>query len=282
MGVPRRPSRSGSSPISSRIWRTACSTTSCAMLACPPVDWPSPGSRQRSRRSHPRRSRARSRRRAVERDRARFAVHRGPIADTRVPSGLATIDRRERPRATLSLQERYGPHTICFGCGPANAAACTSAAFPTRVDDDVVADWKPEPHHQAFPSVLNGGIIGTLHGLPLQLDRGVPPDATAAAPTSHRRPSRPTTTSGCSSRRRPTAPSDCGRTSSSRPTIGRRSSASSRPAASSPPPAAARSWRSGPATRPTTAGETRSSVDRAARRDSSSGAVAHQVVAGAR
>jgi acyl-coenzyme A thioesterase PaaI-like protein len=28
--------------------------------------------------------------------------------------------------------------------------------------DELVADWKPEPHHAAFPGVLNGGIIGAL------------------------------------------------------------------------------------------------------------------------
>ena len=28
--------------------------------------------------------------------------------------------------------------------------------------DEVVAEWKPEPKYEAFPGVLNGGIIGTL------------------------------------------------------------------------------------------------------------------------
>ena len=28
--------------------------------------------------------------------------------------------------------------------------------------DEVVADWTPSPHHEAFDGVLNGGIIGTL------------------------------------------------------------------------------------------------------------------------
>jgi acyl-coenzyme A thioesterase PaaI-like protein len=28
--------------------------------------------------------------------------------------------------------------------------------------DTVVAEWRPEPHHEAFPGVLNGGIIGAL------------------------------------------------------------------------------------------------------------------------
>jgi acyl-coenzyme A thioesterase PaaI-like protein len=28
--------------------------------------------------------------------------------------------------------------------------------------DDFVARWTPEPHHEAFPGVLNGGIAGAL------------------------------------------------------------------------------------------------------------------------
>jgi acyl-coenzyme A thioesterase PaaI-like protein len=28
--------------------------------------------------------------------------------------------------------------------------------------DEVVAEWTPEPHHEAFPGMLNGGIIGAL------------------------------------------------------------------------------------------------------------------------
>ncbi len=26
----------------------------------------------------------------------------------------------------------------------------------------VVAEWRPEPHHEAYPGMLNGGIIGAL------------------------------------------------------------------------------------------------------------------------
>lgn len=59
-----------------------------------------------------------------------------------------------------SLQERYAPHTTCFGCGPANPKGLRIRSFPE--DDEVVADWRPEPHHEAFPGVLNGGIIGAL------------------------------------------------------------------------------------------------------------------------
>lgn len=59
-----------------------------------------------------------------------------------------------------SLQDQYAPRSICFGCGPANAAGLRIKSFAQG--DEVVADWQPEPEHQAFPGVLCGGIIGTL------------------------------------------------------------------------------------------------------------------------
>ena len=60
----------------------------------------------------------------------------------------------------LSLQERYAPHNACFGCGPANAKGLRLRSFAT--DDGVRATFEPEAHHEAFPGVLNGGIIGAL------------------------------------------------------------------------------------------------------------------------
>ena len=60
----------------------------------------------------------------------------------------------------ISLQELYSPTGICFGCGPANAKGLHVRSFVRG--DDVVATWQPEPHYQAFPGVLNGGIIGAL------------------------------------------------------------------------------------------------------------------------
>ena len=59
-----------------------------------------------------------------------------------------------------SLQERYAPANACFGCGPANPNGLHVRSF--LEGEDVVADWRPEPHHEAFPGVLNGGIIGAL------------------------------------------------------------------------------------------------------------------------
>lgn len=59
-----------------------------------------------------------------------------------------------------SLQERFAPLSACFGCGPANPAGLGLRSFVRG--DSVVATWRPAEHHQAFPAMLNGGIIGTL------------------------------------------------------------------------------------------------------------------------
>jgi acyl-coenzyme A thioesterase PaaI-like protein len=59
-----------------------------------------------------------------------------------------------------SLQEQFAPDSICFGCGPANSQGLRIRSIVE--DDQVVADWTPAPHHEAFPGILNGGIIGSL------------------------------------------------------------------------------------------------------------------------
>ena len=59
-----------------------------------------------------------------------------------------------------SLQEKYAPHNACFGCGPVNEQGLRIRSFPQG--DEVVAEWMPEKHHEAFPGMLNGGIIGAL------------------------------------------------------------------------------------------------------------------------
>jgi acyl-coenzyme A thioesterase PaaI-like protein len=59
-----------------------------------------------------------------------------------------------------SLQDRYAPHNRCFGCGPANEKGLRIKSHPEG--DELVATWTPEPHHEAFPGVLNGGICGAL------------------------------------------------------------------------------------------------------------------------
>jgi len=59
-----------------------------------------------------------------------------------------------------SLQEEFAPNGICFGCGVANDKGLRIRSFVEG--DSVVCDWKAEEHHQAFPGMLNGGIIGSL------------------------------------------------------------------------------------------------------------------------
>jgi acyl-coenzyme A thioesterase PaaI-like protein len=58
------------------------------------------------------------------------------------------------------LQEQYAPHNACFGCGPANDQGLRIRSFARG--EEVIATWSPQPHHHAFPGVLNGGIIGAL------------------------------------------------------------------------------------------------------------------------
>lgn len=59
-----------------------------------------------------------------------------------------------------SLQEIYAPTSICFGCGPANKKGLRIRSFPKG--ELLVAEFIPETHHQAFPNVINGGVIGAL------------------------------------------------------------------------------------------------------------------------
>ena len=57
-------------------------------------------------------------------------------------------------------QDRYAPHGICFGCGPANDKGLRIKSH--WEGDDFVMRFTPKPEHQAFPGVINGGILGTL------------------------------------------------------------------------------------------------------------------------
>jgi len=62
---------------------------------------------------------------------------------------------------SLSLQQRYAPQGICFGCGPANPQGLQIQSYPGP-DGSVRAVWQAEPHHQAFSGFLNGGIVSSL------------------------------------------------------------------------------------------------------------------------
>lgn len=60
----------------------------------------------------------------------------------------------------LCLQEQYAPDSACFGCGPANPKGLKIQSFPNG--EEVLARFLPEKYQEAFPNILNGGIIGTL------------------------------------------------------------------------------------------------------------------------
>jgi len=60
----------------------------------------------------------------------------------------------------LSLQDKYAPKNACFGCGPSNKRGLRIKTFVKG--NETVAHWKPQRHHEAFPGVLNGGIVGAL------------------------------------------------------------------------------------------------------------------------
>jgi acyl-coenzyme A thioesterase PaaI-like protein len=65
---------------------------------------------------------------------------------------------------TKSVQERFSPQGECFGCGPANAKGLRIRSFEAAEPegDGLVCAWRAEPHHTAFPGMLNGGICGAL------------------------------------------------------------------------------------------------------------------------
>lgn len=61
------------------------------------------------------------------------------------------------------LQEEHAPESTCFGCGPANALGLRIRSFELPGGrDETIAEWVPQAHHEAFPGMLSGGIIGTL------------------------------------------------------------------------------------------------------------------------
>jgi acyl-coenzyme A thioesterase PaaI-like protein len=73
------------------------------------------------------------------------------------PANLAGI-----MSATASLQERFAPASICFGCGPANRDGLRIRSLESPDGTALICDWQPAPIHRAYEGILNGGIIGTL------------------------------------------------------------------------------------------------------------------------
>lgn len=64
-------------------------------------------------------------------------------------------------QANKSLQETFAPDNACFGCGVSNTKGLQIKSYP-QDDGAVTATWRAEKHHEAFPGMINGGIIGAL------------------------------------------------------------------------------------------------------------------------
>lgn len=60
----------------------------------------------------------------------------------------------------VGVQRQYAPNSICFGCGPANEKGLKIDSFQS--EEGLVLKFTPSEEHQAFPGMINGGIIGTL------------------------------------------------------------------------------------------------------------------------
>ena len=59
-----------------------------------------------------------------------------------------------------SVQRQYAPNSICFGCGPANEKGLKIDSY--RTNKGLELKFVPKAEHQAFPGMINGGIIGSL------------------------------------------------------------------------------------------------------------------------
>jgi len=63
-------------------------------------------------------------------------------------------------RKKIAVQDLYAPRSICFGCGPNNKEGLHIKSHVKG--DSLICTWIPREKYQAFPGILNGGIIGSL------------------------------------------------------------------------------------------------------------------------
>ena len=59
-----------------------------------------------------------------------------------------------------AVQDEFAPNSICFGCGPSNKDGLQIKSY--RTNDGLEMEFECEEKHQAFPGVINGGVIGSL------------------------------------------------------------------------------------------------------------------------
>ena len=69
-------------------------------------------------------------------------------------------DNKNQILTGLPVQDEFAPSSICFGCGPSNKDGLQLKSY--RSTSGLIAEFECEEKHQAFPGVINGGIIGSL------------------------------------------------------------------------------------------------------------------------
>tara|TARA_B100001250_G_scaffold259282_1_gene223257 strand:+ start:93 stop:671 length:579 start_codon:yes stop_codon:yes gene_type:complete len=88
----------------------------------------------------------------------------GNSCSTCSPSEKADIqiksDDKNQVLNGLPVQDEFAPSSICFGCGPSNKDGLQLKSY--RSTSGLIAEFECEEKHQAFPGVINGGILGSL------------------------------------------------------------------------------------------------------------------------
>jgi len=64
--------------------------------------------------------------------------------------------------ARVAVQKLYSPRSRCFGCGPLNEHGLRLESFRREGQSGLRASFQPQPYHQAFEGMVNGGIVGAL------------------------------------------------------------------------------------------------------------------------
>jgi acyl-coenzyme A thioesterase PaaI-like protein len=90
--------------------------------------------------------------------RRRNRTARGRYRRDRQDVGMS--DDLQSATGELSIQEKYYPNLMCFGCGHANERGLKLRSYD--MDGLVRATFMPWPEHDNGGGFLNGGIISTL------------------------------------------------------------------------------------------------------------------------
>jgi len=91
----------------------------------------------------------------------RFVCRPFPPSRSLHPGHVAGEIPVDDARDEVSVQEAYTPDSRCFGCGPA-AGAAGLGLRSFRADGGLVARTTLPPTYQAFPGIINGGIVSAL------------------------------------------------------------------------------------------------------------------------